>query len=83
MQDYTAIIQLHQMMLTSNLWMLAKTAVMMEGLGLKLDPDYDFFSVSEPIAAVSSERNSCYNLVYKQPLSFKPAGSDGPRAGTK
>jgi ubiquinone biosynthesis protein len=29
--------------------MLGKTLAMMEGLGLKLDPEFDIFSVSEPI----------------------------------
>ncbi len=49
LQDFTAIMQRHHLVLPSNLWMLAKTLVMMEGLGLKLDPDFDIFAVSEPM----------------------------------
>ncbi|RMF38236.1 MAG: AarF/ABC1/UbiB kinase family protein, partial [Chloroflexi bacterium] len=30
------------------LWLLGKTLGMMEGVGLKLDPDFDIFAVSEP-----------------------------------
>jgi ubiquinone biosynthesis protein len=49
MQDFTTMMQRHRLVLPSNLWMLAKAMVMMEGLCLKLDPDFDIFAVSEPI----------------------------------
>ncbi len=49
MQDFTAIMQRHHLVLPSHLWILAKTLVMLEGLGLKLDPDFDIFAVSEPM----------------------------------
>jgi ubiquinone biosynthesis protein len=34
--------------LPSELWLLGKTLAMMEGMGLKLDPDLDIFAFSEP-----------------------------------
>lgn len=34
--------------LPAELWLLGKTMAMMEGVGLRLDPDFDIFSVSEP-----------------------------------
>jgi ubiquinone biosynthesis protein len=49
MQDLTTVMERHNLVLPPNLWMLTKTVVMMEGVGLKLDPDFDIFSVSEPI----------------------------------
>ncbi len=49
MDDVTTVMRRHRMMVPANLWMLMKTLTMMEGLGLKLDPDYDAFSISEPI----------------------------------
>lgn len=48
-QDSTNIMQRHDLILPPYLWMLGKALAMMEGLGLELDPDFDFFSVSEPI----------------------------------
>ena len=38
----------HQLHLPSELWLLGKTLAMMEGMGLKLDPDLDIFAFSEP-----------------------------------
>lgn len=38
----------HRLNLSSDLWMLIKTLAMMEGIGLKLDPGFDIFVVSEP-----------------------------------
>jgi ubiquinone biosynthesis protein len=38
----------HNLHLPSDLWLLGKTLAMMEGVGLKLVPDFDIFSVSEP-----------------------------------
>ncbi len=40
----------HHIRLPSNYWLLAKTLVLMEGVGLKLDPDFDIFEVSKPYA---------------------------------
>lgn len=34
--------------LPAELWLLGKTMAMMEGVGLRLDPNFDFFTVSEP-----------------------------------
>ncbi len=36
--------------LPTNFWLLAKTLVMMEGMGLKIDPDFDIFEVAKPHA---------------------------------
>ena len=38
----------HHLRLPSELWLLGKTLAMMEGVGLKLVPDFDIFAVSEP-----------------------------------
>jgi len=37
----------HHLRLPTDLWLLAKTMTMMEGVGLKLDPEFDIFAVSE------------------------------------
>ena len=37
----------HHLRLPAELWLLGKTLAMMEGVGLKLDPDFDVFAVSE------------------------------------
>ncbi len=38
----------HHLRLPSELWLVGKTLGMMEGVGLKLAPDFDVFAVSEP-----------------------------------
>jgi len=38
----------HHLHMPSEYWLLAKTLGMMEGVGLKLDPDFDIFAVSKP-----------------------------------
>lgn len=38
----------HHLRLPSELWLLGKTLAMMEGVGLRLAPDFDIFAVSEP-----------------------------------
>ena len=38
----------HHLQLPAELWLLGKTLAMMEGVGLKLAPDFDIFAVSEP-----------------------------------
>lgn len=38
----------HHLTIPANLWLLGKTLVMMEGVGLRLDPDFDIFAVSKP-----------------------------------
>jgi ubiquinone biosynthesis protein len=40
----------YQLQLPSDLWLLGKTLAMMEGVGLKLDPDFDIFEVAKPYA---------------------------------
>jgi ubiquinone biosynthesis protein len=42
------IIYRYRLRLPSNFWLLAKTLVVMEGVGLNLDPDFDIFEVSKP-----------------------------------
>ncbi|GAB4422714.1 MAG: AarF/ABC1/UbiB kinase family protein [Anaerolineae bacterium] len=48
MESLRPIIYRHRLRLPSNFWLLAKTLVMMEGVGLRLDPDFDIYAVSEP-----------------------------------
>ncbi len=38
----------HHLHMPSEYWLLGKTLGMMEGVGLKLDPDFDVFAVSQP-----------------------------------
>ncbi|MBZ0305895.1 MAG: phosphotransferase, partial [Anaerolineae bacterium] len=38
----------HRLSLPPNLWLLSKTLVIMEGVGLKLDPEFDTFAFSRP-----------------------------------
>lgn len=38
----------HQLRLPSELWLLGKTLNMMQGVGLRLAPDFDIFAVSQP-----------------------------------
>lgn len=38
----------HRLRLSSDLWLLIKTLTMMEGIGRKLDPDFDLVAVSQP-----------------------------------
>jgi len=38
----------HHLRLPSELWLLGKTLAMMEGVGLRLAPDFDIFAFSEP-----------------------------------
>jgi len=40
----------HHLRMPANLWLLAKTVAMMEGVGLQLDPDLDLFAAFEPFA---------------------------------
>jgi ubiquinone biosynthesis protein len=47
-QDVTPIAFRHHLRLPSELWLLGKTAAMLEGVGLKLDPDFDFIDFSRP-----------------------------------
>ena len=47
--DIVPIAFRHRLRLPSDLWLLGKTLSMMEGMGRRLDPDFDMFAVSEPI----------------------------------
>jgi ubiquinone biosynthesis protein len=38
----------YNLKLPADLWLLGKTLTMMEGVGIKLDPDFDIFAVSRP-----------------------------------
>jgi ubiquinone biosynthesis protein len=48
LEEITALCSRHRLSVPSNLWLLGKSLAMIEGLGLQLDPDFDFFVVSEP-----------------------------------
>jgi ubiquinone biosynthesis protein len=48
MDEITPIAFRHHLHLPNDLWLLGKTMAMMEGIGLKLDPNFDVFAVSEP-----------------------------------
>jgi ubiquinone biosynthesis protein len=55
----------HRLQLPPDLWLLGKTLSMMEGLGRRLDPDFDMFGVSAPIA----RRLAWRLLMPRRPLS--------------
>jgi len=46
--EITAITFRHHLRLPSTWWLVGQTIVMMEGIGLPLDPDFDVFKVTEP-----------------------------------
>jgi ubiquinone biosynthesis protein len=48
MRDLEPVAYRYRFRLPPEYWLLAKTLVMMEGMGLKLAPDFDMFGVSEP-----------------------------------
>ncbi len=48
LQEALPIAFRHRLRLPSELWLLGKTLAMMEGVGMKLYPDFDPFEVSEP-----------------------------------
>jgi ubiquinone biosynthesis protein len=48
MDDVMPIAFEHHLTLPSNFWLLGKTLAMMEGLGLKLAPDFDIFAFASP-----------------------------------
>lgn len=47
-EEITVLCSRHRLSIPSNLWLLGKTLAMIEGLGLQLDPEFDFFAISEP-----------------------------------
>ncbi len=47
-EEFITFSSRHRLSIPANLWLLGKTLAMIEGLGLQLDPDFDFFAVSEP-----------------------------------
>lgn len=48
LEDLRPIIYAYNLRLPTDLWLLAKTLVMMEGAGKRLAPDFDIFEVSRP-----------------------------------
>jgi len=48
MEEAIPIAFRHHLRLPTELWLLGKTLAMMEGVGLKLVPDFDMFAVSRP-----------------------------------
>jgi ubiquinone biosynthesis protein len=46
--EITAITFQHHLRLPSTWWLVGQTIVMLEGIGLQLDPDFDVFKAAEP-----------------------------------
>jgi len=46
--EITAITFRHHLRLPSTWWLVGQTIVMLEGIGLQLDPDFDVFKAAEP-----------------------------------
>ncbi len=49
-EETMPIIFRHNLRLPSDMWLLSKTVAMMEGVGLKLVPDFDLLAVARPYA---------------------------------
>ena len=47
-EEIRPILYRHHLRLPGNWWLLAQVLVMMEGIGLQLDPDFDVFAVARP-----------------------------------
>ncbi len=48
MQEIRPVVFEHHLHLPTNLWLLGKSLAMMEGLGRRLDPNFDIFAFSRP-----------------------------------
>jgi ubiquinone biosynthesis protein len=46
--EITAVAFRHHLRLPSTWWLVGQTIVMLEGIGLQLDPDFDVFNAAEP-----------------------------------
>jgi ubiquinone biosynthesis protein len=46
--EITAITSRHHLRLPATWWLVGQTIVMLEGIGLQLDPDFDVFQAAEP-----------------------------------
>lgn len=49
-EDFMPISRRYHLVFPADMWLLLKTVSMMEGIGIKLDPDFDIFSVGEQYA---------------------------------
>lgn len=47
LEEIRPIVYRHKLRLPSDLWLLAKTLVIMEGVGKRLEPEFDIFAVAE------------------------------------
>jgi ubiquinone biosynthesis protein len=47
-EEFTAITFRHHLRLPATWWLVGQTIVMLEGIGLQLDPDFDVFKAAEP-----------------------------------
>ncbi len=66
----------HHLHLPSDLWLLGKTLGMMEGVGLKLNPDFDMFAVAKPYAARILRQFTSPKAVGEKMLSSAGAWGD-------
>lgn len=76
----------HRLRLPTNFWLLAKTLSMMEGIGLKLAPDFDIFEFSRPyvtrlmVQAVVPHRNWGSEII-RRGLAWSDLLDELPHAG--
>ncbi|MBN1178988.1 MAG: AarF/ABC1/UbiB kinase family protein [Anaerolineae bacterium] len=86
-EEIMPIVFEHHLYMPSDLWLLAKTLGMMEGVGLQLDPTFDMFAFSRPFVRQ-------FGLQMASPRSWGPSvlkGIDGwaellalaPRVGSQ
>lgn len=86
LDDVMPIMFEHHLQLPSNLWLLAKTLAMMEGIGLKLAPDFDIFKFSHPyvnrliLSAVIPDQRWLSSII-RRGMTWRDFLDDLPHAG--
>jgi ubiquinone biosynthesis protein len=86
LEDVRPILFEHRLHLPSNLWLLGKSLAMMEGIGRKLDPDFDIFAFSRPYVnrllrqVVIPNRRQLENLLHRS-MVWGDLLNEVPRTG--
>lgn len=78
----------HHLTLPPDMWLLGKTLSMLEGMGLRLDPDFDMFAVSEPFVKRLLWQQAIPNRAWSQALlneanNWRELVSILPRTGSR
>ncbi|MBN1260749.1 MAG: AarF/ABC1/UbiB kinase family protein [Anaerolineae bacterium] len=87
-QNIRPIVFEHRLHLPSNYWLLAKSLVMMEGIGRRLAPEFDIFAFSQPqvarlaLRALTPSRRTVEQL-FRQGLVWSDLFNALPRTGLR